>query len=155
MAVPTWSVGEVLTASDVNSWFVPLAAYKTSATTRTTLTVTLDPDLQITLPAPNAVYEVHAGIGYNCSSGGINFNFPIPSGTNGIFEVNGDLPAAVQNNWNVPVAANSSTTGALLIKGLLAVGATTGTFGFAWASNSGPAALAVSAYSYLTARRVG
>ena len=36
MAIPTWSSGEVLSASDVNDYFVPLAAYKTGDTGRTT-----------------------------------------------------------------------------------------------------------------------
>ena len=150
MAPPTWVPGQVLAAADVNSWFVPLAAYKTNPTTRTTLTVTPDPDLTLTM-APSAFYEVNAGIGYNCASNGINFNFSITSGTTGIYEL---ALAGIQNPWNVPITAVPSATGGLSITGLLATG-TGGTFAFQWASSTGPAALTVSAYSYLKAVRVG
>lgn len=150
MAPPTWVTGQVLTASDVNTWFVPLAAYKTIATTRNTLTVAPDPDLQLTL-AGSAFYEVHAGIGFNCASGGISYNFSITSGTAGFYVL---ASAAITNLWNVLNTGTSSTVGGLSIKGLLATG-TAGTFAFQWASNTGPASLAVNAYSYLKAVRVG
>ena len=150
MAAPTWVPGQVLSASDVNTWFVDLAAYKTSATTRTTLTVAPDPDLTLTL-APSAFYRVHAGIGYSCASGGISYNFSITAGTTGIFE---NATGGIQNPWNTLLAGSSNTVGGLSITGLLATG-TGGTFAFQWASNTGPASLSVSAYSYLTATRIG
>lgn len=156
MAVPTWISGQVLTASDVNTWFVPIPAYKTAGTTRTTLTPALDPDLQLPLFA-NAVYEITGGIGYNCASGGINWNFFVSGGGTGNYTVAAQMggPAAVQSTWTGTVTGSSSTVGALLIKGIFASSSTTTTLSFQWASNSGPASLTVSAYSYLKAVRVG
>lgn len=150
MAAPTWVSGQVLSASDVNTWFVDLAAYKTVATTRTTLTVTPDPDLQLTVAA-SAFYEVHAAVGFNCASGGISYNFSITAGTNGFYVL---ASAGINNLWNVLNTGTSNTAGGLSIKGLLATGSA-GTLAFQWASNTGPASLAVNAYSYLKARRIG
>lgn len=156
MAVPTWISGQVLTASDVNNWFVPIPAYKTGGTTRTTLSAAVDPDLQLPLSA-SAVYEITGGIGYNCASGGISWNFFISAGGTGNYAVAGQLgaPAAVSSTWTGIVNGSSSTTGALLIKGIFATSATPTTLAFQWASVSGPAALTVNAYSYLKAVRVG
>jgi hypothetical protein len=58
-------------------------AYKNSGTSRSsTTTLTLDPDLQVTVAA-GAVYEVRASIGHLCSStsAGIEFDFQLPSGS--------------------------------------------------------------------------
>jgi hypothetical protein len=61
---PTWSVGQVLTASDVDSWFVPLVGYKASDTSRTsTTTAANDADLIIQLAA-NAIYEWRCWLNY-------------------------------------------------------------------------------------------
>lgn len=156
MPPPTWIPGQVLVASDVNNWFVTLAGYKTAGTTRSTVSLTADPDLGFGVLA-NAFYEVRAGIGYNCAANGINFNFLVPAGTTGSYEVAGQLggPAAVTNSWTVPLAASSSTTGGLLFHGILATGVNAGGLNFAWASSTGASTLTVNAYSYLTANRVG
>src|ERR1700755_1099479 len=57
MAGPTWTGGQGLSASDVNSWFVPLAAFKPSNTTiSSNATLTADPDLVLAVAA-SAVYR--------------------------------------------------------------------------------------------------
>jgi hypothetical protein len=157
MAVPTWIPGQVLTASDVNTWFVPIIAYKTAGTTRNTLSPALDPDLGINLPVASAYYEVTGGIGYNCASGGISWNFVLPFGGTGNYSVAAQMggPAAVSSSWGGIVTGSSSTVGGLLIKGIFATGGTGASLGFSWASNSGPSSLTVNTSSYLKAVRVG
>ena len=58
----------------------PISPANTSRSSTTSLT--LDPDLQVTVAA-NAVYEVRASIGYACNStsAGIDFDFQVPSGS--------------------------------------------------------------------------
>jgi hypothetical protein len=60
MPPPTWTVGEVLAAADVNAWFVPLVAVKTGDTSRTsTTTLAADPDLSIAVPTAGT-WALHA-----------------------------------------------------------------------------------------------
>ena len=57
MPPPTWVTGQVLTASDVNTWFVPIVATKTADTSRaSTVTVTADPELTVTIPSAGTWY---------------------------------------------------------------------------------------------------
>ena len=67
MTVKQWSVGDVLTAADMNVWAVPLAAFKTANTDRTTLTASGDPDLTVSVAA-SAWYSVDAYLVYFCTS---------------------------------------------------------------------------------------
>jgi len=46
--LPTWSVGQILAAADVNTYFIPRTAYKTSAEHRSN--TTLAADAQLTVP---------------------------------------------------------------------------------------------------------
>ena len=85
MAAPTWSVGQVLTASDVNTWFVPLAAVRTSnsAQNKTTTGVA---DGTLVLPmAANAYYEFRLNLWAASASTTSSFKFQltVPSGTTG------------------------------------------------------------------------
>lgn len=158
MAVPVWSVGEVLAASDVNNWFVPLASFKQGTTTRSTLALSADPALQVTLPSGNSFYEIRCGISYSCTSGGLSWTFQVPSGAIGTQQATGNLGgsgSALNANWTDTSSANSSANGALQITGVIATGTGTGTFAFSWASNSGPSACSLLQGSYLIARRIG
>jgi hypothetical protein len=56
MAVPTWTTGQVLTASDVNTWFVPIAAVKTSTESVTSSTALQDDDALVLPLATNSTY---------------------------------------------------------------------------------------------------
>ena len=70
MPIPTWSVGQVLAASDVNNWFVPLTVVKPSDTARSSTTsMTNDPDLQLTLQG-SATYMIQGVIFYDGPSAG-------------------------------------------------------------------------------------
>lgn len=88
MAVPTWVTGQVLAASDINSWFVPVPAYKTADLGRaSTITLTADPDLSLPLAA-SSVYLITISLSFanaNATAGGVNFSFAftVPSGATG------------------------------------------------------------------------
>ena len=162
MAPPVWSVGQVLAASDVNNWFVPLAAYKTSQATRTTLTKSIDSDLQVTLAA-NAFYEVRAGIIYQSpgGSGGFAFTWTVPSGVSGgytaAFIQTGPAPGTYGFTWGATEIAATPDAGVygISIEGMLSTSGSGGTFGLNWASSSGPSSLILGAGSELTLRRTG
>jgi hypothetical protein len=83
MPIPTWSVGQVLAAADVNSWMVPLAAYKAidqSVTSSTTLVN--DTQLLVTVAA-NAVYAFDCFLNFEGSATigqGIKWQVTVPAG---------------------------------------------------------------------------
>lgn len=159
MPVPTWSVGQILASADVNSWFVPLPAYKTSTTVRSTLSLSIDPDLQITLAA-SAFYEVRAGLIYSAASGGFSFTWTAPAGFGGgytaSFNLSGTGSSTYGYTWAAtPLAGTPGGTFGILIEGMLSTAAAAGTFGLNWASGTGPASLTLGIGSYLAARRVG
>src|SRR5258708_21076330 len=68
MVAPTWVTGQVLAAADVNSWFVPLVAYKNadqSVTSSTTLVN--DSALHLTISA-GANYLMHCYLDYEAAN---------------------------------------------------------------------------------------
>ncbi len=70
MAIPVWTPGQVLAASDVNRWFVPAAVFKPSNTSRvSTTTLANDPDLVLPLEA-NAVYKMELTAYYDADTAG-------------------------------------------------------------------------------------
>jgi len=168
MAVPVWAVGQVLSASDVNTWFVPLAAIKPADTGRSSnTTVTADPDLQLAVAA-NATYEVTAIIQYKGGTNGSSdaqFQLTVPTGTTGFVVVTGvqitSFPTTriVVAAFGVSVNAGTSGTGnpqGLIIKATVVTAGTAGTLAVAWAQNtSSGTATTVTANSQLTARRTG
>jgi hypothetical protein len=156
MAVPTWVVGQVLTAADVDSWFVPVPAYKTAVTTRNTLTKSIDPDLQITLAA-SAVYQIQAGIIY-ASANAMDFTWVIPASATGGYSA-GFNQAGIGDGffsfvWTATPSAAALRT-AVLVHGMIQTAGSGGTFGLSWASSTGPASLTLGVGSVLTANRVG
>lgn len=57
MPIPVFAVGQVAQAADVNTWMVPLAAVKTSDTSRaSTTTLTADPELTVAIPSAGTWY---------------------------------------------------------------------------------------------------
>src|SRR6266568_166179 len=155
MSPPVYSVGQVWGAADVNSWALPMAVVKPGNTTRNTLTLAIDPDLQLSLAA-SATYDVRCGIQYNCASGAFGWTWTVPSGASGSEQFFGIIGALSSNAsaWATTNSATSSTTGALLITGTLVTSTTPGTFGIQWASSTGPASLIVNINSYLTVQRI-
>lgn len=161
MAVPTYVTGQVLAASDCQNWFLPLPAYKTSPTARTSTTITIDPDLQVTLAA-NAVYAVTAAIGYQNVGGtsAFSWNYTIPSGATGSYGGFYVQPGPVTNAWwNTWGSTNSAAASDNLYHGLTFGGTifttNSGTFGLAWACNAASGTLSVGGGSNLICTRVG
>ena len=160
--VPTWTSGQVLTANDVNNWFVPLAAYKASATPRTSSTPSIDPDLQLSVAA-SVVYEIDCALIYSASAsgGGFLFQWTIPSGSTGGFTATFSQSGNAVNTYGYAwseTSANSATpdTSAygVIIKGTLITSTTAGTFGVNWSNGTGTHTLTLGVGSLLVARRI-
>jgi hypothetical protein len=161
MPIPTWSVGQVLPAADVNSWFVPLAAYKVGNTNRSTTPVTADPDLQLTVAA-NATYDMTAVIVYSAVTGGtgLNWVFAVPASASGWFggmlNVSGVGFSDIGNQWTTGEVAGTpaATVQSIFISGTLITAGTAGTFSFNWGSNTGGNTVTVQTGSKLVAQRI-
>ena len=160
-------VNQVITdngTGDPSSASTTLSAYKSGTTSRSSTTsLTLDPDLQVTVAA-NAVYEVRASIGYACvsTSAGIAFDFQVPSGT---FGYTANEPVSTGGGagvyFNTAGTPDNGDTGGsgntlgLQFMGLLKVSTIGGTFGFKWAQySSSSSALILQASSYLILNRI-
>lgn len=161
MAVPVYSVGQVLAASDCNLWFLPVPAYKTGSTARTATVQSLDPDLQITLAA-NAAYLITAGVNHQTTSGtsAFSYSFVIPSGATGAYSTALTEPGPVTNGWGfgwgntVSVAGSDGLSHGIPIIGTI-VTTTGGTFGLQWCCATGSSSITVGQGSCLVAHRVG
>jgi len=166
--IPTWSVGQVLTAADVNNWFVPIAAAKPSDTSRaSTTTQTADPDLVIALAA-NASYIITGYLGYanaSASAGDLKYSFTAPTGNTtlwssiridltGTTTIAGPNAAGTGNN----MTAQTSTLGdrSVHIFGTVITSGTAGNFTLNWAQNTSNAtATIIRAGSLLMVQRIG
>lgn len=159
MALPVFTAGQVLNASDVNSWLQPLAGYKTAVTTRNTLTKAIDPDLQLSLAA-SSIYQVNANI-IHTSGNAMDFTWVIPAGSTGGYTASFNLAGTGAGTWGyiwtatVSSAALGGSTNGILIQGMIQTAGTAGTFGFSWASSTGPLSLIVGIGSCLSVQRVG
>lgn len=167
MGIPTWTVGEVLSSSDVNTWFVPLAVTKTadqSVTSSTTLVN--DNELLLSLAA-NAVYEFRCTLDYEGGTQGasdLKWGWSVPSGTImrytriGI-DTAGASTAGFMTTESSTVAGGTAGAGSLkgvLMDGVIDTGSTAGTLQLKWAQNTSSAtATIVHALSKLIAQRVG
>lgn len=156
MAAPTYVTGQVLAASDCNVWFTPIAAYKTGTTARTSASLVLDPDLQITLAA-SSIYEVTAGYNWLAVAGvGISWTFQVPSGATGSYQVSYSNSPTAGFTWGTSVGAgsNGAPNYGALVRGLITTTGS-GTFGLQWGSGTGGSTCTMGAGGILTARRVG
>jgi hypothetical protein len=160
MAPPVYTPGQILDASDCNLWFTPKAAYKTVATNRSTLTLSIDPDLQFNLDA-SSIYEVRAGIIYQ-STNAMAFSWTIPASATGGYAASFNLAGAANGEtwgctWGGTFNAGglSGSVNGITLNGFIQTSASSGTFGFKWASQTGPASLTIGVGSILVARRVG
>ena len=83
MATKQWNVGDVLSAADLNSWAVPLAAVKVVDTSRaSTTTLANDPELSLAVAA-NVIYRFWAYLDYEGGTTGssdIKWSFSVPAG---------------------------------------------------------------------------
>ena len=165
MPIPTWTVGQVLASSDVNNWFVPLVACKTTNTPRnTTTTVTADPELVLPVAA-SVTYQFQAFLEYdgpNVVNQGIKFNWAVPAGATLRYQVNyigvGGSPNNDYRDGTTTVTGES--LGGLVfmtasLNGTLLMSSTSGSMAMQWAQNISAAAnVTLYAQSYIMLRRI-
>lgn len=166
MAIPVFTVGEVLTASLVNSWLAPLAAYKSADQSVTSSTVLVNDTALVLAVAANSTYFFTAFLDYE-------------GGTQGSsdFKMAWSVPASATMRWtrigldtagavNAGALSDQTSTPAMgtngagnvrgvTLHGTLNVSSTSGNFQFQWAQNtSSGTATIVHAGSYLQAQRI-
>jgi hypothetical protein len=165
LAIPTWTVGEVLASADVNNWFVPRCVVKPSDTSRASnTTFSNDPALLLPFEA-NSVFQFTAGIDYEAdATGDFKFQWTVPAGASMLYLFSAYTPAdnITLNGGNGASSpftiggAGAGTRRALLCTGVVTIGSTAGNLAFQWAQAASSATAAiVHAQSYLTAFRVG
>jgi hypothetical protein len=165
MPIPTWSVGEVLASSDVNTWFVPLAVIKASDTARSSTTsLTNDPTLVLPL-AGGSTYEIRGMIFYTGPSAGssdIQWKFNMPVGNVGQYfsahqNLSGAFAGAFQNFWTDTVTANTNGVSTVMCASIYGMTQTVspGNMQFMWAQNTNSGTnTTVRAQSFLVAQRI-
>jgi hypothetical protein len=172
MAPPVWTVGQVLNASDVNSWFIPLAAYKGSDTSRASNTTpSADPDLTLAV-ASSAVYKFSLTVDYNALAAAdlaVILTGPASStigsavscvdtsatttsvGFTALTVRNGTLPTG-----SLIVGGLGAADASFMWEGILTTSSTSGSFTFTWAQGTtSTTATIVRAGSSLIMNRVG
>ena len=145
MPIPTWVPGQVLAASDVNNWFIPLAAYKAGDTSRTTnTTLTPDPDLVVPVSA-SAVYTFHAFFDYEGANaaGFLKWQWTVPAaatlryaatfvGTGGGININLYQGTDVVAGYTL----GAGNTMAMVHQGTLITAGSAGNITLTWAQNA-------------------
>lgn len=165
MAVPTYVDGQVLAAADVNSWFMPLGAYKTSDLGRATTSPSADPDLSVSVAA-SAVYSVQCVLFFKGSliDVQIQWHFAIPSGSAGgmyyaSYFTSGSGQLSIEaDQWgdnHTSVASTTSVVYPIQIDGTLATSTTAGTFALWWGGVSTTPTVTLTARSKLVLTRLG
>lgn len=147
MAIKVWSPGDVLTASDMNSWTIPLVAIKPSDTSRTSTTsVTADPDLVVAVAA-NSSYWFQCYLNYEgaaTGTGDLKWNFTVPAGATLRYQsvsvnTSGTLsPLLIGPTWTGASTNSAGTNGSgnamsLVMTGTLVVAGTAGNCTLNWA----------------------
>jgi hypothetical protein len=162
---PTWTVGEVLAAADVNSWFVPLVAIKGSDQSVTSSTVLVG-DLALFLPlAANCSYEIRAGINYEGGTQGssdFQWSFSPPGGSNFHYQGryldtggNPQLPYLTGTSTNHAGTNGGGNIRTFGVSGLIQVSSTAANLSFNFSQNtSNGTATTVHAGSWMIAQRV-
>lgn len=147
MAAPTWNVGQIVTASDVNNWFVGDYAIRTTDLSRASLTtLTADPTLVLPVIA-NASYWFFMYIDYEGGTQGssdLKFNYTIPGSAFMRYQISaiattGTIAATQTRLGSDTIAVGSSGAGVLMGvmgMGTLVNGAGSGNLTFNWAQNT-------------------
>jgi hypothetical protein len=166
LPIPTWSVGQVLAAADVNSWFVPLFVSKPANTSRTSnVTLANDPDLVLPVAA-GATYQFNGMLDYEADvTGDLRFTLVAPAASTLLFGFSGFTGAdnATFNGGNasggtglIIGGGGAGVARSVFISGVLITTSTAGNLTLQWAQSvSSGTATIMHANSYLTARRVG
>lgn len=166
MALPVYSNGQILNGSDCNLWFMPLVAYKSADTGRTSASQVADPDLTVSVAA-NAVYRVDAELFFKSSSSGtgqFDWTWTFPAGTAGgtygaIYLGGGGGVVIEDNGWNDAAhsagAAAINTLYPVTIHGTLVTAGTAGAFTLLWGGHGAGPTVTLTARSHLVLTRLG
>lgn len=170
MSPPTWAVGQVLTAADVNTWFVPQAVYKPFGE-GPIVTTNLQNDDDFQLPvAANAqyAYEIDLfAVGAAITAGDIKVAMTWPAGATGMWWAHGFAVNATIQPTTVHVETTSGTAHGLgidgsggspvKISGSLKTGGTSGLLILEWAENTanGTTGTQVQGASKMVMQRIG
>jgi hypothetical protein len=165
MPVPVRVTGQVLSASDVDTWFVPRWIHKTGATSRaSTTTLTADPHLTLPVDA-NGTYQITCEIDYEADGvADLKIGWTVPASAAGNWTWAGyttaDNPSFNGGNTFASTGpmggAGAGQARIVKIGGLLAVSSTAGNLTLTWAQNvSSGTPTILHTYSYLRIDRVG
>jgi hypothetical protein len=165
LAVPTWIVGQVLTASDVNTWFVPIAAVTTSDQTITSQPTLVNDNTLSVAVAANSTYSVRAHLIFDGpATNGVLLTFTGPSGSSADLDVsatNADPQPSVGTFGGTPpscplvgtAGVGSNNNGD--VTGTFVTGANAGNFTLQWCQNaSSGTATRRRAKSFVELRRI-
>jgi len=166
MAAPVWSVGQVLTASDVNVWFVAISVTKPTSQSVTSSTTLVNDTALLAAIAANANYEFTCQLFYIAASGGdLKWTWSVPAGSAIIYQnlhnEGGGTGLAnsclAYGDTDTPTAAGGgSPVECARMTGNLNTSATTGNVQLRWAQNvSNVTATQVRGNSQLILRRIG
>ena len=168
MAPPVWSVGQVLllTASDVNTWFVPIAVIKPTSQSVTSSTTLVNDTALLAAVAANASYELACQLFYIAAVGGdIKWTWSLPAGASLIYHnlhnegggVGLGNACLANSDADTPFAAGGgSPTECARMTGTLNTSSTTGNAQLRWAQQASNAtATQVRGNSTLVLRRIG
>lgn len=168
MAAPTWTVGQVLAAADVNTWFVPLIGVKASDTSRSnTVAQTNDPDLTVAVAA-NATYRILMWLNYEGGTQGasdLKIGMAVPASATlrtSCTYVNASGGAVVEVYYAsggtalIPGTNGPGNIRGFRMVGTLITGASSGSLAVSWAqSTSSATATTLHTGSVLEAWRIG
>jgi hypothetical protein len=146
MPIPTWSPGQVLVASDVNSWFVPLAVVKGGDQSVTSSTVVVNDTALVVAVASSATYQFSCFISYEGGTQGssdLKWTWTTPAGTAMIYSATylsngGTAQVGDQKAGSDVLAAGTSgaTSRTIIMWGTVAVAGTAGNVQLQWAQNA-------------------
>lgn len=146
MAVPTWSVGQVLTASDVNTWFVPLAVIKPSLQSVTSSTALVNDTALLLAMAANASYQLNMFLSFDGGTTGssdLKISFTLPSGATCALQINGyntasvDVAGSTVNaGFTQALATNGANPRAASLFGTMNTSSTSGNLQLQWAQST-------------------
>jgi hypothetical protein len=166
MAPPVLSVGDVLTASFCNTWFLPSVVVKPTSESVTSSTALQNDDHLLLPVAASAVYEFTCQLFFIAAPGGdIKWTWSVPAGS-GITYQNlhneggsvglGNACLAYGDTDTPTAAGGGSPTEAVRMTGNLTTGGSTGNVQLRWAQNaSSGTATQVRSPSQLILRRTG
>jgi len=168
VALPVFTVGQVLTAADVNQFLKnTLVAYRTATKTVTSSTTLADDTVIEVAVTANCIYEMTAMLKYDGDSAGdLKYQWVGPSGctlSGTVHQLQSGAASTADDQTTGLIISNALTAGAvgtgstvqLFNQGFVAVSSTAGTFKLQWAQGTSSATgTRVFADSYVCLRQI-